>query len=173
MASFELTTQGIEAGYSEDGFFAFGTSTLHKLDNGEDWEWTIPRIGEMPIHWRIALTSKDVFNDYKALLWKTENRTARLPLLEDYFVRIEAQPVGKLHRWDNEEPISLVYYLPNDPSLAALIMGVIAAGRDLTIYGQGFLWAKQDVAAPATSVPGFMERNEPAFTLEAPTLRIK
>ncbi len=163
MSSFEITSQGISAGYHEGVFFAHGTSALHKLDNGDDWDWTVPNIGTGPVHWRIELTEDDAFSHYKRLLWKPEHITPRLRLVEEYFARVEKVPVGMLRRWDHRQPISLAYYFPNDPSLAAFLMGVVAANREIEILGQGWIWSKGDEAQAAASVPGFMERHEPAL----------
>lgn len=173
MSSFEIISQGIKAGYHEGDFYVFGTSTAHKLDNGDDWEWTAPRIRDMPVQWKIALTDKDVFKRYKDLLWKPEHRSPRLPHIEEYLTRVDARPVGMLRRWDQAEPINLLYHYPNDPSLAAFLMGVVAAGKEIEIFGHGWLWSKGDEPQAAASVPGFMDRTEPAFTLEHPVLSMK
>ena len=173
MSSFEITSQGISAGYYEGKFFVGGRSTVHALDNGDDWEWTVPRIRDMPVQWRIVLTDKDVFSGYKEQLWKPEHITPRLQHVEDYFARVEEMPVGMLRRWDHDEPISLVYHYPNDPSLATFLMGVAAANREIEIFGHGWLWSKGDEPQAAASVPGFMERHEPAFTLAFPVLSMK
>ena len=173
MSSFEITSQGISASYYDGEFSIGGTSTDHALDNGDDWEWTVPRIKDMPVRWRIVLTNKDVFTAYKTLLWKPEHTTPRLQDIENYFSRVECMPVGILRRWDHAEPISLAYHYPNDPTLAAFLMGVATSGKEIEIFGQGWLWSKGDEPQAAASVPGFMERFEPAFTLEFPVLRMK
>ncbi|MBU4197608.1 MAG: hypothetical protein KJ911_12770 [Alphaproteobacteria bacterium] len=173
MSSFEITSQGINAAYYEGEFSISGTSTAHKLDNKDDWEWTVPNIRDVPVHWRISLTDKDVFTAYKELLWKPEHTTPRLQHLEDYFARVEKMPVGMLRRWDHEEPISLAFHYPNDPTLAAFLMGVATSGKEIEIFGHGWLWSKGDEPQPAASVPGFVYRFEPAFTLQHPVLSMK
>lgn len=173
MSGFEITSQGISASYYEGDFSISGTSTKHALENGDHWEWTVPRIRDMPVHWRITLTGKDVFTAYKELVWKPEHITPRLQHVEDYFGRVEKLPVGMMRRWNHNEPISLAYHYPNDPTLAAFLMGVASSGKEIEIFGHGWLWSKGDEPQSAASVPGFMERFEPAFTLQFPVLSMK
>lgn len=132
MASFELITNGIDVGYGEDGLFATGVSTAHKFDN-DDWQWGTPPVRGMPVHWSISLSGKDPFEEYVSYTFPPSEVSPRVPLLRDFFSETKSRPVGKMRRWDHNEPIQLSYYFPNDASLAALIVGAVAADRELTI----------------------------------------
>lgn len=172
MANLQLVTQGIEAGYDEDGFFAFGTTVSHEFRN-HDWHSGTPDIQGMPIQWRINLRGQDLFERYQSLVREADGQSSRLPMLQDYFVSVQQRPTGCLRRWDHDEPIALSYSFPNDPSLAAFVMGAVAADRELTIWSGGWLFLTEDKVAPAASIDGFMQRAEPAFTLDAPILRVR
>ena len=54
MISLTLFTRGIEVGYDEDGFFAFGTTPMHRYD-GSDPSFTRAPITDIAITWRIDL----------------------------------------------------------------------------------------------------------------------
>jgi hypothetical protein len=172
MANLLLTTQGVEVGYDEDGFYALGTTVAHRFEN-EDWKFTTPNLRGMPIQWRLDLKEENLFERYKSCLWKTEDQTPRVPLLEDYFVDVKQPPVASLQRWDQKEPLELHFSFPNDPSLAAMITGAVVADRELSFWSQGWLFTTEDKPAPAVSVEDFMESQEPSFSLQLPVMRIK
>lgn len=173
MARFEITSEGIEAGYDDEGFFAFGTSTNHRFNDEPDWRFTTPSCAGLPVTWRLALTERDVFTHYaETTAWKPELRDDRFQLLVEFFAASDEQPAGMLHRWSSEHPIALTYHLPNDPALVAFIMGVVATKRQLAIYGDGWMFSRNDEPSAAGSVKGFFDRQEPAFTRERPFLRM-
>lgn len=174
MANFELITNGIDVGYGEDGFFAMGVSTAHRFGDDEDWEGGRPPVRGMPVCWSISLSGKDPFEEYVSYTYPPSELSPRVALLRDLFSETKSRPVGKMRRWDHNEPIQLSYYFPNDASLAALIVGAVAADRELTIRGSGWYFLTDDSRlAPAPTVDGFMERKEPAFATELPTLRVR
>lgn len=174
MATFHLTTHGIEAGYDENGFFAFGVSVIHEFAN-PDWQNGTPRLGGMPVHWRIAQADEDLFERYvEYSSFPASKLSPRVPLLREYFSDAGERAKVKLHRWDQKEPISLECAFPKDPSLAAFMTGVIAADREIILRSSGWIFLTDDEKlAPAPTVTGFMDRQEPAFSLHLPTLRIK
>lgn len=172
MARFELITSGMNVGYGPDGFFAWGISTAHDFDG--EWNDESPPIQGMPVHWAIRLSEEDPFERYVSSTYPPSGLSPRVPMLRDFFTTVQGKAVGKMHRWDPKEPIDLSYYLPNDPSLAAFIMGAATAGRELTIWSQGWRFlVDDDHLAPAPSIKGFMERMEPAFVTEMPTITVK
>lgn len=171
MSSLSLFTHGIEAGYDEDGFFAFGTTTDHRFD-GSDPSFMRAPITNMPITWRIDLKGHDAFEKYKEWTFPASDLSPRVPTLDDYFEKVRRRPCGSFRRWTADEPISLSYSLPNDPALVAFVMGVVAADREMVITAQHLLMVSEDAIAPAASVAGFMERKEPVFLLDHPVLRI-
>ena len=171
MASFELATTGIEVGYSDGGFNAHGVSVVHQFENS-DWQCSTPSIKGMPVEWVIRLEEKDPFEEYVAATYPKSDLSPRVPELRDFFAK-HGKPCGQMRRWDNAEPILIKYYLPNDPSLAAFIMGAVAAGRELRIWGQGWdFMATDDRVLPIVTVKGFMERKEPAYTQDRPSLKL-
>lgn len=173
MATFHLTTQGIEAGYDDDGFFAFGVSVVHEFDN-QDWQTGTPRLRGLPVQWRIGQADEDLFERYVEYSYPPEKLSPRVPVLREYFAGAGERAKVKLHRWDDNEPVSLQCSFPKDPSLAAFIMGVVAADREFTFRSPGWTFLTDDQKlAPAPTVTGFMERHEPAFSLYLPTLRLK
>ena len=172
MATFELTTQGIEVGYGDDGFFAFGTSVIHNFQN-EDWQHGTPPIRGMPVTWRIGLNEEDPFEKYVTYTYPASDLSPRVPLLRDYFLNVKQTAKVEMRRWDHSEPISLHCIFPNDPSLASLVMGAASADRELVIWSQGWIFLVEEKLAPAVTVDGFMERKEPAFSLDPPMLRLK
>lgn len=172
MAQFSLITQGIHAGCGEDGFFASGVSTRHRLDNYDDYRFATPNIGGMPVQWRIDTKGEDMFAKYKSWTYPKTDLSPRVPVLDKIYAT--QPPCGLFRRWSHDEPIALTYSLPNDPTLATFIMGVVAADREMVISGSGFLMIDDDdTLAPAPSVKGFMERKEPRFLLDRPTLGLK
>ena len=173
MASFTLITNGIDVFYDEDGFFAKGLSTTHKFFNS-DWQSSQPPITGMPIQWSIRLSGADPFENYVSYTYPTSRLSPRVPLLRDFFSSVGRKVVGMMHRWDQSEPIALSYYFPNDTVLAAVILGAVAAHRELVIGGSNWHFLADDNRlAPAPTVDGFMQRNEPAFATELPQLQIK
>lgn len=173
MGSIRLITDGIEAGYDEGGFFAFGQSMTHEFRE-DDWEFGTPPIKDVPVHWSIRLDDVDPFERYVSYTYPPSELSPRVPLLRNFFAQIEKKPVGEMRRWDENEPINLLYHLPKDPVIATLIMGVIAGDRELIIWGQGWHFLRDDEKlAPAATTVGFMERKEPAYTVDVPVLRIR
>jgi hypothetical protein len=173
MASFELTTNGIDVGYGEDGFFAFGVTTTHKFEN-DDWRWGEPPIRGMPIAWSIRFSGEDLFDEYVSDTFPQSDLSPRVPIIQEYLRDLKRRVIGKMHRWDLKDPIELTYHLPNDPSLAAIIVGAAAAGRELSIWGLGWHFADNDDSIRlAASVAGFMERREPAFVTDMPIVKMK
>ncbi|MBN9481139.1 MAG: hypothetical protein J0I52_12935 [Bordetella sp.] len=172
MISLTLFTRGIEVGYDEDGFFAFGTTPMHRYD-GSDPSFTRAPITDIAITWRIDLKGYDAFEKYKDWTFPASDLSPRVPMLEDYFEKVKTRPCGSFRRWSADEPISLSYSLPNDPSLVAFIMGAVAADREMAITARHLLMVSEDALAPAASVTGFMERKEPVFLLDHPVLRVK
>jgi hypothetical protein len=173
MASIELTTNGIDVGYGEDGFFAFGVTTAHKFKD-DSWEWRDAPIRGMPIQWSIRFSGRNLLKEYVSNTFPESELSMRVPLIQEYFNIMERSAIGKMHRWDLNEPIDLCYHLPNDPSLAAIIASAAAADRDLSIWGPGWYFTDDDVGTGrAASVAGFMERREPAFVIEMPIVKLK
>ena len=173
MADFELITNGIEVGFGREGLFAHGLSTTHKFEN-DVWNHDKPWIHDIPIEWSIRL---DDMNPFEAWASSCTNPgmdlfRPRVNMLREYFIRHDERPVGMMRRRNNNEPIILRYHFKNDPSLTAFIMGAIAAGRELSVWGQGWVFLADDVLNWDTSVKGFMERNEPVFVTERPILKI-
>ncbi len=172
MARFVLITQGIHAGYGEDGFFASGISTRHRLENNDDYHFATPHIVGMPIQWRIDTKGEDMLAQYKHWTYPKTDLSPRVPLLDKIYAT--KTPFGSFRRWSQDEPIELTYSLPNDPTLATFIMGVVAADREMVIAGNGFyLIDDDDKLAPSPSVKGFMERKEPLFLQCRPTLGLR
>ena len=172
MTTFVVTSKGIEAGWNKEGFFAFGTTIKHEFQN-RDGHFSIPPISGMPVNWRIDAKGEDAFESYKVHTYPQSDLTPRMEALEEFFERYKPA-YGQFRRWSENEPIELHYSVPNDPTLAAFIMGVVAADRELVIAGQGFrMLYDDDRLAPAPSVAGFMERKEPLFLTDIPTLRMK
>jgi len=53
-------------------------------------------------------------------------------------------------------------------------MGVIAADRELIILAEGLHFLRDDEnLSPAATTAGFMERQEPAYTVDAPVLQMR
>ncbi len=172
MASFLLITQGIQAGYGEDGFFASGISTRHRFHSYDDYRFAKPYIGGMPVQWRIDTKGEDMFAKYKDWTYPQTDLSPRVPLLDEIYAT--KPPCGLFRRWSHDEPIELTYSLPNDPTLATFIMGVVAADREMVISGNGFYLIDDDAnPAPSPSVKGFMERKEPRFLSDRPTLGLR
>jgi len=172
MASFLLITQGIHAGYGEDGFFASGISTRHRFHSGGDYRFATPYIGGMPVQWRIDTKGENMLAQYKHWTYPKSDLSPRVPLLDKIYAT--TTPCGSFRRWSHDEPIELSYSLPNDPTLATFIMGVVAADREMVISGNGFYLIDDDEnLAPSASVKGFMERKEPLFLQYRPTLGLR
>lgn len=174
MATLNFTTQGIDAGYGEEGFFAFGVTDDFMFDD-DDWDFgPLPKFDKPGLlRWAINGYSQDAWVKYETSVdAQRTSMTSRKPVLLDFFKR-HSQPVGLFWKWAADEPISLSYSFPADASLATFIMGVVAAKRELSVRGDGFMFVDDIAPAPAASAVGFLERQEPCFLLDLPTLRIK
>lgn len=170
MTAFIFITQGIDVGYDEDGFFAYGETTNHKF-NERDWVGHgLPRFQGKPIFWRIGSGRKDMWVEYIAI---TGQRATAKPtdLTKEWFQRYDA-PVGLLLKLD-PYPIRLTYSLHTDPALASLIMGAVAAERELVFWCEDFMFVDETKPAPVPSVSGFMERQEPLFLFKTLSIKFK
>lgn len=173
MGTLRIVTEGIEAGFGEGGFFAYGQSLSHDF-TGADWDEGAPPIEDLPIRWFICLDGQDPFERYVNYTYPKSKLSPRVPLLRDFFAEIERKPVGQIQRWDENEPIELRYHLPSDPTFATFIMGVIAADRELIILAEGLHFLRDDEnLSPAATTAGFMERQEPVYTVDAPVLQMR
>ncbi len=170
MTTFTFTTQGFEVGYAEDGFFAFGRTTNHEFDERE-WQGPIPRFRGQPISWRIDTAGENQWDSYDRSVKERYPAplTERAELLKAFFEEC-GPPVGMLWKW-GPGSISLTYSLPPDPSFVAFLMGVLATERELMFLCPGFTFADEGKLAPAATVSGFMEREEPVFLRQRPLIR--
>ena len=109
--------------------------------------------------------------DYYYALTTLSTLTERIDILKS---RSEDghPPIGMLQKREPDR-ISLRYSLPADPALAAFVMGVMAAERELVFVCQGFQFASEGRLTWAPTASGFMERREPVFLYNRPILRLR
>lgn len=171
MVTFSFITQGLDVGYGEDGFFAFGGTDNHRWHDRDYLDAMPPLHGEV-IEWRIDTRNKSQWDQYKAAL-TPEQITPRKDVLNEFWSEYGV-PCGRMQR-SRFEPngVFLIYSLPSDPALAVFFMSALTAGRELTIFCPDAHFIDGDGIAPAPSVVGFQERGEPAFLHDKPILRLR
>lgn len=177
MASFTLITQGMEVGYGDDGFFAWGTTdNFSWRDRGEYVHGEhLPDIAGEVVEWRIDSNPKSQWDQYAYLL-PPQEKSKREDLLKAFWAEYR-QPYARLERGryvdEGGTPVVLYISLPNDPSLTSFIMAVAMADKELHVHSSGWNFMTDDKLAPAVSHAGWTERFEPAFSSNVPILRIK
>jgi hypothetical protein len=80
MTVFRFTTQGIDVGYGEDGFYALGETTNHEFIETEWPGHGLPRFQDHPISWRIDSGEKNMWKYYITLRYRS-NITERAVIL--------------------------------------------------------------------------------------------
>lgn len=175
MATFEFKSEGIQAGYGENGFFAFGETTDFQFDEREWPGHDLPNIRSMKLVWAINTRGDDQWKEYNDIIdayafdhanWP---RTERASEIERAYA--DRQRLGLFTRW-HPGKMSLTYSLNPDPTLAVVIMGAIGAGREIDFFAQGFLFADEGKVAAAPTVSGWSERKEPLILADHPTIRV-
>ncbi|MFP5449042.1 MAG: hypothetical protein ACLGHU_09890 [Alphaproteobacteria bacterium] len=177
MASFTLITQGMDVGYGEDGFLAWGTTDNFSWnDRGEYVHGEhLPSLTGEIVEWRIDNNPMSQWDQYAYFL-PPEDKSSRENLLKAFWAEYR-QPLARLERSryvdDGGPPVVLRISLPRDPSLAVFIMSVAMAEKELHIHSGGWSFMDEDKLAPAVSHVGWTERFEPAFSSDMPILRLR
>lgn len=169
MATFSLTTQGIRCGFSREGFWASGTTDRYEFDE-RDWVGhDLPRLQRQPIQWSINTKGEDCWKQYQEYLYPPEKMTPRRDALNAFFNgERHLRAVGSFHKWSQTEPPLLRYSFPQDHSLAVYLTAMMQMEREIIITGMGFIFVDEPQIAPAPTVSGWMEREEPLFLWELP-----
>lgn len=176
MATFEFSSEGIRAGFGSHGFFAHGTTSRFGFDEREYLGHGLPSLHAMKLEWSIHTNGDDAWDHYAKVISAWSHDAANWPMTsrEDEIKRIYADRprVGLFMQWKPGE-VSLRYFLKADPAFATLVMGAIAAGREIDVFGQGFQFANEDrPGAAAPTVSGWTERKEPLILTSYPIVSV-
>lgn len=176
MATFEFRSEGIKAGYSGKGFFAHGETTRFGFDENEYPGHDLPSIRSKRFEWSIHTHGEDPWKQYSDIIdayafdrenWPKTDREAEIMR-----VFSDRPRVGLFMQWRPGE-VSLHFSLASSPELATVIMGAIAAGREIDLFCQGFLFANEDrPGAAAPTVSGWTERKEPLILTDHPIITV-
>lgn len=176
MATFEFTSEGIKSGVGEHGFFAHGETTRFGFDDREYPGHGLPSIRSKKFEWSIHTNGEDAWNLYEEVIsaysfdpsnWPKTEREAEIKR-----VFVDRPRIGLFMQWKPGE-VTLNYSLKDCPDFAALIMGAIAAGREINVFCQGFQFA--DESKPGAAVPtvsGWAERKEPLILTSHPIITV-
>ena len=176
MTTCTFLSEGITAGFGENGFFAFGETTQFEFDEREWPGHGLPYIRTDKFSWQINETGEDAWAQYEEVIeanafggssWRITERKAEIE-------RVFTKPrLGLFVRWEPGET-TLTVNLGNNTALATVIMGAIGAGREIDFFQQGFTFADEAVTdAAAPTVSGWLERKEPLFLTSPPIIRVK
>ncbi|MGV9010266.1 hypothetical protein [Brevundimonas sp.] len=176
MATFTFVSEGITAGFGESGFFAFGETSDFQFDEREWPGHGLPHLQSDKLAWSIQTTGRDAWESYTEVIEAYGFDRANWPMTERAaeIERIFSKPrLGLFIRWKPGET-TLTVFLKNDPALAIVIMGAIAAGREIDFFQQGFLFADEGKpGAAAPTVSGWSDRKEPLILTDHPIIRVK
>lgn len=175
MATFEFTSEGIEVGFDRRGFYAHGRTTKFGFDEREYPGHGLPNIQTDEFYWSINTLGEDVWKNYAEVISAWSHDPADWPMTSREAViksTFHERLVSLFVRWNPGE-VTLNVSFPPSADFATMIMGALAAGRQIDFYSNGFNYADEsrpDAAAPTVS--GWSERKEPLFTTHHPIIRV-
>src|SRR5690606_16095277 len=134
-----------------------------------DEDWPVPRFDKLP-RWGVSASSEDFVSRHLMLVdqksgYKETERTKYLRSWRSEFGVCNALMstfAGSVY---------IDFSFPPDPIIPNMIMTAMSSERFLEMECGGFHFLAEDKPAPAVSMIGFKERDEPAFAIQKPSLR--